>query len=48
MEQVKELSYSFNFLELRQLLLLECIKLYATYADKKSWRVSVEHAELNE
>ena len=38
MEQIKELSYFyffFNFLEPRQLLLLECIEFYATDADKK-------------
>ena len=35
MEQIKELSYFFNFSEPRQLLLLECIELHAPDADKK-------------
>ena len=36
MEQIKELSYFFNFSEPRQLSLLECIKLFAPDADKKN------------
>ena len=36
MEQIKELSYFFNFSEATQLLLLECIELYAPDADKKN------------
>ena len=36
MEQIKELSYFFNFSEHRQLLLLEFIELHAPYADKKN------------
>ena len=47
MEQIKELSYYFNLSEPRQLLLLECIQLYAADAGK-NWRMSVEHAGLNE
>ena len=47
MEQIKELSYFFNFSEPRQLLLLECIELYAPDADKKNWRMSVERIGLN-
>ena len=35
MEQIKELSYFFNFSEPRQLLLLECIELFAPDGDKK-------------
>ena len=34
MEQIKELPYSFNLSEVRQLLLLECIQLYAPDAGK--------------
>ena len=48
MEQIKELSYFSNFSEPRQLLLLECIELYAPDADKQSWRMSVEPAGLSE
>ena len=49
MEQIKELSYFFNFLEPRQLLLLKCIELHAPDADKKKyWSMSVETAGLNE
>ena len=36
MEQIKELSYFFNFSEPRQLLLLECIELHAPDVDKKN------------
>ena len=35
MEQIKELSYFFNFSEPRQLLLLECIELCAPDAEKR-------------
>ena len=48
MEQIKELSYFFNFSEPRQLLLLECIELFAPDGDKKYWTMSVELAGLNE
>ena len=48
MEQLKELSYFFNFSEPRKILWLECIELYAPDADKKYWRMSVELAGLNE
>ena len=47
MEQIKELSYFFNFSEPRQLLLLECIELYAA-DQEKNWRISVNPAGLNE
>ena len=36
MEQIKELSYFFNFSERRKLLLLECIELFTRDADKKN------------
>ena len=36
MEQIKELSYFFNFSEPRQLLLIEYIELYAADGDKKN------------
>ena len=36
MEQIKELSYFFNFSEPRQILLLECIELVAPDGDKKN------------
>ena len=48
MEQIKELSYFFQFSKPRHILLLECIELYAPDADKKNWRMSVEPAGLNE
>ena len=48
MEQLKELSYFFNFSEPRKILWLECIELYAPDADKKYWRMSVEPTGLNE
>ena len=35
MEQIKEISYFFNFSEPKQLLLIECIELFAPNADKK-------------
>ena len=47
MEEIEELSYLFNFSDTPQLLLLECIELFAPNADKKNWRTSVELAGLN-
>ena len=48
MKQIKELLYFFDFSGPRHLLLLECIEFYAPDANKKSWRMYVELAGLNE